>query len=43
MFKFIKYSFGIFSGGFVLFSIYNYWSKSKEKISEEELIKLVKK
>ena len=43
MFKFIKYSFGIFSGGFVLFSIYNYWTKSKEKISEEELIKLVKK
>ena len=43
MFKFIKYSFGIFAGGFVLFSIYNYWSKSKEKISEEELIKLVKK
>ena len=43
MIKFIKTSLGLFTGGFILFSIHKYYLGKKEKITEEKLIKLVKK
>ena len=43
MFRFVKNSLGLFSSGFVLFSIYKYFLGKKEKLTEEQLIKLVKK
>ena len=43
MIKFIKTSLGLFTSGFILFSIHKYYLGKKEKITEEKLIKLVKK
>ena len=43
MFRFIKNSLGLFSSGFILFSMYKYFLGKKEKITEERIIKLVKK
>ena len=43
MFRFIKNSLGLFSSGFILFSMYKYFLGKKEKITEEQIIKLVKK
>jgi hypothetical protein len=43
MFRFIKNSLGLFSSGFILFSMYKYFLGKKEIITEEQIIKLVKK